>query len=329
MSVINKKSTVSDKGVGTQLQSGYSFWYMRRGKGNKDNSNKDNNTTTKDTSPSESPSKEAKDKYESSIKSIATVSTVEEFWSTYDHLTRPDNLPSTTDYHFFREGIKPTWEDPSNIRGGKWIVRLRKGLASRYWEEIILALIGSQFVTHPLTEGEVCGVVVSIRYSEDIVSVWNRTANDRDITDRLREVIKRVLQLPGFVHMEYKPHETSLADKSSFRNTQVWKPKSLMDRDASGSVQAATAGVGSGGGERVGSRKGSWGERDEIRSTPGTNNTSERPRGGSWGNRDEVRSAGASNSTSERNGSRKAGSTSWNERDDRGKAKRDLDRAWR
>ena len=73
--------------------------------------------------------------YESAIKNIATIKTVEGFWETYNYLVRPNDLPSATDYHFFREGIKPTWEDPSNSRGGKWIVRLRKGLSSRYWEE--------------------------------------------------------------------------------------------------------------------------------------------------------------------------------------------------
>lgn len=200
----------------TPLQEPFSFWYMRRGKG-----------VAKQLPQ---PSEEEKDSeqtstniYESSIKKIATVSTVEEFWSVYDFLVRPNDLPTTTDYHFFRKGIKPTWEDASNAKGGKWIVRLKKGLASRYWEEVILALIGCQFTGIPVNE--VCGVVVSIRYSEDIVSVWNRT-NDREVTDRLRDGIKRILQLPSFVHMEYKPHETSLQDKSSFRNTQVWKPKS-------------------------------------------------------------------------------------------------------
>jgi translation initiation factor 4E len=73
--------------------------------------------------------------YESSIKAISTVKSVEGFWETYNYLVRPNNLPNGTDYHFFREGIKPTWEDPSNAKGGKWIVRLRKGLSSRYWEE--------------------------------------------------------------------------------------------------------------------------------------------------------------------------------------------------
>jgi translation initiation factor 4E len=160
--------------------------------------------------------------YESSIKSVATVTTVEEFWETYDYLVRPNDLPSATDYHFFREGIKPTWEDPSNARGGKWIVRLRKGLSSRYWEEgksrnamyrssiqnllsdsfhrpVLLALIGGQFPGVP--EGEICGAVVSIRYTEDILGVWNKNSQDRDMTEKIRDAIKRVLQLPSHAHM--------------------------------------------------------------------------------------------------------------------------------
>jgi len=237
--------------LSTPLQSGFSFWYMRRGKGS--------HIPGKDKGEGkdpENPTAEKKEQlplnpYENSVKIIATVKTVEEFWTCYDYLVRPNTLPTTTDYHFFREGIKPTWEDKLNSCGGKWIVRLRKGLASRYWEEVILALIGSQFTGIP--DGEVCGAVVSIRYSEDIVSVWNKTANDRDVVERLRDAIKRILHLPTFVHMEYKPHETSLQDKSSFRNTQVWKPKSAIERESSASHTSSVR------------RTGSWSDRDEIR----------------------------------------------------------------
>lgn len=181
--------------------------------------------------------------YENSIKAISTVTTVEEFWNTYNYLRRPNDLPTTTDYHFFRDGIKPTWEDSGNAKGGKWIVRLPKGLASRYWEEVILALIGGQFPGVP--DGEICGLVVSIRYSEDILGIWNKTA-DREITDRLRDAIKRVLQLPPHANMEYKPHQASIQDKSSFRNTQVWKSKTLERTEP-----------------RETRRSGSWGEREK------------------------------------------------------------------
>ena len=188
---------------------------MRRGKAAKP----DEGTPEAQQQPAEQPNP-----YENSIKTISTVRTVEEFWSTYNFLRRPNDLPTTTDYHFFREGIKPTWEDPSNAKGGKWIVRLPKGLASRYWEEVILALIGGQFPGVP--ETEICGIVVSIRYSEDILGIWNKTSTDNVLIERLRDAIKKVLQLPSYAPLEYKPHQNSLQDKSSFRNTQVWKSKS-------------------------------------------------------------------------------------------------------
>jgi hypothetical protein len=57
--------------------------------------------------------------YENSIKPIATIKTVEEFWAVYDYLKRPSDLPTTTDYHFFRSHIMPTWEDP----GVSWTIK--------------------------------------------------------------------------------------------------------------------------------------------------------------------------------------------------------------
>lgn len=54
------------------------------------------------------------------------------------HLRRPssEERPTNCDYHVFREGIRPMWEDSENQAGGKWIVRLKKGLAARYWEDL-------------------------------------------------------------------------------------------------------------------------------------------------------------------------------------------------
>jgi translation initiation factor 4E len=62
---------------------------------------------------------------------------VQDFWKIYNHLVRPNDLPNTMDYHLFKTGIKPMWEDAANRRGGKWMVRLRKGIASRYWEDLV------------------------------------------------------------------------------------------------------------------------------------------------------------------------------------------------
>jgi hypothetical protein len=37
----------------------------------------------------------------------------------------------------FRDGIKPMWEDEANSRGGKWSLKLKKGVASHFWEEMV------------------------------------------------------------------------------------------------------------------------------------------------------------------------------------------------
>ncbi|XP_014662649.1 PREDICTED: eukaryotic translation initiation factor 4E type 2-like [Priapulus caudatus] len=156
--------------------------------------------------------------FEQNIKYVGTVASVEQFWAYYSHMGRPGDLTGHSDLHLFKDGVKPMWEDPANKEGGKWIVRLRKGLASRAWENLILAMLGEQFMVGE----EICGAVVSVRFQEDIISVWNKTASDQATTSRIRDTLKRVLNLPPNTIMEYKMHLDSLKDNSSFRNTDVF-----------------------------------------------------------------------------------------------------------
>lgn len=91
-------------------------------------------------------------------------------------------LPTVSDYHFFKEGIRPVWEDEENKRGGKWIMRLKKGVMDRYWDDLLLAVIGDQFAE---AGEEVCGMVVSVRSGEDVLSVWTKNDGGRNIKIRL------------------------------------------------------------------------------------------------------------------------------------------------
>lgn len=52
---------------------------------------------------------------------VGCVASVEQWWGLYCHLTRPNELPPLSDLHLFKLGIKPMWEDPANINGGKWV----------------------------------------------------------------------------------------------------------------------------------------------------------------------------------------------------------------
>jgi translation initiation factor 4E len=168
--------------------------------------------------------------YETNIHSIGTFDSAEKFWTIYSHLRRPNVLPVNSDIHLFRAGIKPVWEDSANALGGKWIIRLRKGLINRLWEHLILGTISES-----LTDS-VCGIVVSIRYQEDILSVWNSDARDDIGKVALRDSIKALLSLPPSLTMEYKAHDMSMKDNSSFRNTDKFSQNNNNNNNNSNST---------------------------------------------------------------------------------------------
>lgn len=172
--------------------------------------------------------------YEKSTTKIATISTVESFWTIYCHLKRPSSLPSVSDYHVFKDGIRPVWEDEANKRGGKWIVRLKKGVADRYWEDLLLAIMGDQFME---AGEEVCGAVLSVRSGEDVLSVWTKIDGGRNIKIRYvppvlqpiskltwhRETIKRILSFPADTNIIWKSHDDSIAQRSALDEARQQK----------------------------------------------------------------------------------------------------------
>ncbi|KAJ1540995.1 hypothetical protein HK405_010955 [Cladochytrium tenue] len=105
--------------------------------------------------PRDPATKYEKNTYMSAIRKLSTFSTCEEFWGVYSRLRRPQDLLTVSDYFLFKEGLRPIWEGrgpaaylelsladifvvlvfmhADQPNGGKWIVRLKKGLASRYW----------------------------------------------------------------------------------------------------------------------------------------------------------------------------------------------------
>ena len=48
------------------------------------------------------------------------------------------------------------------------------------------------------------------RFQEDIISIWNRSAGDQAVTNRIRDTFRRVLNLPPGTVTEYKAHNDSI-----------------------------------------------------------------------------------------------------------------------
>ncbi|OAL04528.1 IF4E-domain-containing protein [Phaeosphaeriaceae sp. SRC1lsM3a] len=148
--------------------------------------------------------------YEKSIQPVFKFSTAQEFWKVYTHLKRPSSLPTVSDYNVFKHGIRPVWEDEENKRGGKWIMRLKKGVADRYWEELLMALVGDQFME---AGEEVCGIVLSVRSGEDVFSIWTKNDGGRNI--KIRETVKRILNLPEGTNIVWRSHDESIAQRTA------------------------------------------------------------------------------------------------------------------
>ncbi|XP_020242730.1 eukaryotic translation initiation factor NCBP-like [Asparagus officinalis] len=96
------------------LKNKFVFWYTRR-----------------------TPGVRPQTSYEDNIKKIVEFSTVEGFWVCYCHLARPSTWPIPTDLHLFKDGIRPLWEDTANCNGGKWIIRFKKVVSGRFWEDLV------------------------------------------------------------------------------------------------------------------------------------------------------------------------------------------------
>ena len=62
------------------------------------------------------------------------------------------------------------WEDPANIKGGRWLTIIDRSKRAEHlderWRELIMALIGEQF-----NNLGVCGAVVNVRQKGDKVSL--------------------------------------------------------------------------------------------------------------------------------------------------------------
>ncbi|TIC14044.1 translation initiation factor eIF4e [Wallemia mellicola] len=139
--------------------------------------------------------------YEKDLIKVASFDSVESFWNTYSYLNPPSTLPVVTDYQLFRSGVRPVWEDPENIKGGKWILRLKKGIVDQFWEDLVLAIIGGSIAGGT---DDICGAVVSIRAAEDIISVWIKREDPLLIDSVKEEIYKALNQTPANLEMQYK-----------------------------------------------------------------------------------------------------------------------------
>jgi len=128
--------------------------------------------------------------YEANLTVIGEFDTVESFCRYFNWLKPPSKLEKNSNYHLFKSGIKPMWEDEANANGGKWVLTMKNNpvLLDRCWNWLAMALVGEE-----LEDGdEICGAVVSLRSKVDRLQVWTRSKDD---VERLNAIGKKLVKL--------------------------------------------------------------------------------------------------------------------------------------
>lgn len=155
----------------------------------------------------------------SNVRPIWSYSTVEDFWRLFNNLVPPSRLPQGSNYHMFKHGVQPEWEDDFNRAGGKWVVMLpNKGEDSlkkldECWMWVVLALIGEFFDD----ADQISGVVISPRSKQNRIALWVVDAQNEDVCKRIGSVLKEGCNISGTLsfqcHLDAMKH-------GNYRNTK-------------------------------------------------------------------------------------------------------------
>ncbi|GAB9472520.1 hypothetical protein Gpo141_00009696 [Globisporangium polare] len=190
---------VSDVSTKHPLQNRWVLWY--------DNPKKRHSTET----------------WEENLKNVYAFSTVEDFWCLYNNVLSPTKLAIGSNYHLFKEGIRPMWEDPINAKGGKWIftnARSRKARLDECWLHVMLSLIGETLQD----DDDICGAVVSVRKAQDRIAIWSATADAEDRQRAIGRGFRQALVDFGKNEMlKYQSHADAAASGSSFQNEVMYE----------------------------------------------------------------------------------------------------------
>ena len=124
------------------------------------------------------------------------------------------DLPKDANYHVFRGDALPMWE--SFPDGGCWIYRVARHSENlgRYWEDLLMAMIGEQF-----QDESVVGAEVSIRSKGCLLSLW---ISDHSRRFAIGNEFRSILNITHDSTLEYKANNHSMQDHSTFHHTKPY-----------------------------------------------------------------------------------------------------------
>lgn len=108
-----------------------------------------------------------------SYKEIYSITSVEEGLSIIESL--PARLVKNCMLFIMRKGIKPTWEDPANAKGGCFSFKVINKQVPEFWRKISYALFGETLTTNKEFQKTINGITISPKKNFCIIKIWTKT----------------------------------------------------------------------------------------------------------------------------------------------------------
>ncbi|KAF0415595.1 eukaryotic translation initiation factor 4e class ii [Gigaspora margarita] len=164
--------------------------------------------------------------YEENLQTIGTFDLVETFCRYFNWVKKPSQLELNTNFHIFKDKIKPMWEDPANANGGKWVISMRNPpLLDRCWTWLVCALVGEELDEND----DICGAVMSRRIRGDRIAVWVRDKDNVAVINGIGRRLLKILDLQNEkgIGMDFQFNEDALKSGTSYNNRVYLSLESL------------------------------------------------------------------------------------------------------
>jgi translation initiation factor 4E len=154
------------------------------------------------------------------LKQIVTVSTVEEFWGAFNSIPKIEELQLKSDYSFFKDGIRPEWEDPHNGKGGRLMYVISNKTRNQppgpdgqkpvtgdeAWLKVLLGVIGG---TLDNDKEIINGIFINVRKMGIRVNIWISDTKPQDQIRHIGQRFKELLRLNPKDEIEFSPHDSA------------------------------------------------------------------------------------------------------------------------
>ena len=105
------------------------------------------------------------------------------------------------------------WEDPCNAHGGRFMIRVKKELANRCWEDLILAFIGETFEDSDL----ICGIQLSVKDKETAIAIWVKPLNANE-KEGVRLWIAKSIESDEIEEITYRDHPRENNQREGYKD---------------------------------------------------------------------------------------------------------------